>query len=407
MDKKTRPSREILLRYFKGECLPHEEELVELYLSMDTDKDHVESCIAEAWDQLGTNGHDNIADIGLEKFNRELDQRKKSILQLPPLDHQQRSVRFGTAAWIRTVAASLLLIGGISLIFYNIKVKTTDSSLVQKQNDVLPGSDKALLRLSDGSTISLYKTKAGKIAVQDGSAIEKTRDGEIIYREKGATALATNAYNSIVTPNGGQYAVTLPDGSKARLNAGSSLTYPVHFSTRERRVRMTGEVYFEIAKVSDSKNKRIPFFVETDKQEIQVLGTVFNINAYADEPRQLTTLLEGSVRLRSAANHRYTLLNPGERAVVGNTVTVTQADIKQDIAWVNGNFIFKREELGSILRKISRWYDLEVECPTELTAIKFTGKVSRSQPLSAVIEMLSATNKIHVQLKERRIIVTK
>lgn len=400
----NRPSREILLRYFRGECFPHEKELVELYLSMDTDEEYVESCIAETWDQMKLRDRSNTDETDFEKFMLELDQRKKRTLQFPPPDHRKKANKFRPAYW---VAASLLLIGGITLLVFNTGRKTNDASLAQQHNDVLPGSQKALLTLSDGSTVSLSKASNGKIAVQQGLEITKTVQGEIIYRATGTAAMKENAFNSVTTPNGGQYSVTLPDGSKARLNAGSSLTYPVHFSAVERRVKMTGEVYFEIAKATDSKDRRIPFFVETGMQEIQVLGTTFNVNAYADEPHQQTTLLEGRVKLRSRFNGTYKMLKPGERAVVGKVISVTRADMKQDMAWVNGYFIFQREELGSILRKISRWYDLEVDCPQELAGLKFTGKVSRNQPLSAVIQMISATDKINIQLKERRIIVKK
>ena len=403
----SRPSRETLLRYFRGKCLPYEIELVELYLSTNTDKEYVEACIAEVWDEL-TPSQSDSGDHHLEKFRAELDQKKRTRVQLPPLDDTEKAQHpvLRLPSWIRAVAAAAILAGGTAVAIYTTQLKTTETQVVQKK-DILPGSDRALLTLSDGSTISLSERAKGKIALQQGLSVEKTSEGEIVYRSTGGSIVRTNAFNSVTTPNGGQYVVSLPDGSRARLNAASSLTYPIHFSGKERRVKMTGEVYFEIAKATDNKNKRIPFFVETARQEIQVLGTVFNVNAYADEPHQLTTLAEGSVRLKSKANGSYTMLKPGQRAVVGSSVTVYDVDMKQDLAWIKGNFIFQREELGSILRKISRWYDLEVECPPELANLKFTGKVSRNQPLSAVVQMISSTHKINIQLKERRVIVKK
>lgn len=403
----SRPSRETLIRYFRGQCLPYEIELIELYLSMHTDKEYVEACIAEVWDELAPYAQSDSGDNDLEKFRSALDQKKRTQVQLPPLDHPEKNQRpvLRLPSWIKAVAAAAILIGGTALAIYNTQLKTSETQVVQNK-DIFPGSDRASLTLSDGSTISLSGLAKGKIAIQQGLTIEKTSEGEIVYKANGGNTAKTRAFNTVTTPNGGQYMVALPDGSKARLNAASSLTYPVHFSEKERRVKITGEVYFEIAKAS-TKNKRIPFFVKTAKQEIQVLGTVFNVNAYADEPHQMTTLVEGSVRLKSMVNGSYTMLKPGQRAVVGNSVTVSDVDMKQDLAWVNGNFIFQREELGSILRKISRWYDLEVECPAELANMKFTGKVSRNQPPSAVVEMISATNKINVQIKGRRIIVKK
>lgn len=406
----SRPTRETLIRYFRGKCLPHESEIVELYLSMDTDKEYVEGCIAEVWDQLEPHVRLNTDDNDLEKFKQKLDQRKKTVIQLPPPNHRKGKNIFSlsTSSWIKAVAAMLLFIGSATLIIYNNQLKTTDTTqLAGQQNDILPGSDKAVLTLSDGSAISLSAAESGQIAVQEGLQIEKTSSGEIIYRTNGTASMNAGTFNSVATPKGGQYRVTLPDGSRALLNAASTLTYPVHFSDEERRVKMTGEVYFEIAKATNSKNKRIPFFVETTKQEIQVLGTTFNVNAYNDENYQFTTLVEGSVGLKSTIDKGYTMLKPGQQATLGSTTTVSEANMKQDLAWVNGNFIFQREELQSILRKISRWYDLDIECPPELAKMKFTGKVSRKQPLSAVIAMISATDKINVQLKERRLIVKK
>ncbi|GAA4131949.1 DUF4974 domain-containing protein [Sphingobacterium kyonggiense] len=402
----TRPPKEILLRYFRGACQPHEQELVELYLSMDTDKDYIEACIAEAWDQLPAREDTSPDGPGLEKFMREFEQRKKTVIQLPPDHGAVHGSRFRPAVWMKVAAAVLLLAGGIALLTYKTNVHTPAAQLAQ-QEAILPGSEKAVLTLADGSTVSLSEAKRGEIALQEGLAVEKTADGEIVYRATGTAAIKPGAFNKVATPKGGQYRITLPDGSVAMLNAASSLSYPVHFGEKERRVKMTGEVYFEIAKATGSNNKRIPFFVQTEKQEIEVLGTVFNVNAYADEAHQLTTLVEGSVRLKSEIDNSYTVLKPGERAAVGTSVMVSPANIKQELAWVNGNFVFQREALGSILRKISRWYDLEVACPPELANITFTGKVSRSQPLSAVVAMIAATGKINVQLKERRIIVTK
>lgn len=405
----NRPAIETLIRYFRGESLPYENDLVELYLSMGVDKEYVEHCIAEVWDQLGPGVRSDTADSNLEKFKRELDQKKAAVLQLPPAEYPKGKIRFlnQVPSWIKIAAAILLLVGGTVLLRYNSQLKMPEATLARQQNDILPGSDKALLTLSDGSTVALSAVEKGPIAVQEGLEIEKTQEGEIVYRVKENASTNTGAYNSVVTPNGGQYRVTLPDGSRALLNAASSLTYPVRFSGTERMVKMTGEVYFEIAKVTDGKNNRIPFFVETDRQEIQVLGTTFNVNAYADEAEQRTTLVEGSVSLKSVIQEAYTMLKPGQQASIGKTVKVYEADMKQDLAWVNGNFVFQREELQSILRKISRWYDIDIECRPELGEMKFTGKVSRSQPLSAVIAMISATDKIHVQLKERRLIVKK
>ncbi|TYR36957.1 FecR family protein [Sphingobacterium phlebotomi] len=403
----NRPSRETLIRYFKGKCLPHEIELVELYLSLDVDKEFVESCIENVWDELEERTKQIPDDRRLEKFKQELDQQLRTQVQLPPLDYPNKRRYFRLSLWTKSVAAAVLLIGAGLWAFHNIQPKISMPQVKQAESEGLPGDDKAFLTLSDGSIITLSETENGQIAAQHGLRIEKTIEGEIVYKVDGQTATDDNASNSIVTPNGGQYRVILPDGSKALLNAASSLTYPVKFTGKERRVKMSGEVYFEIAKAVNSKNQHIPFFVETLKQEIQVLGTTFNVSAYQDDTYHYTTLVEGSVRLTSTATGGSTLLKPGEHAIVDRDISVSAVNIKQELAWVNDYFVFRSEELQSILKKIARWYDIEVDCPSDLGKKKFTGKVSRSQPLSAVIEMLSSVQNINVELKERRLIVKK
>ncbi|MEQ7800193.1 FecR family protein [Pedobacter sp. ASV1-7] len=310
--------------------------------------------------------------------------------------------------WIRTVAAAaLFLIGGTALVTYNIQFKTDGTQFSGHQNDILPGGDKAFLTLSDGTMVALSTAENGQIAVQEGLEVEKTSEGEIIYQTNRIAARNVNVFNSIVTPNGGQYRITLPDGSKALLNAASSLTYPVHFSNRERRIKMTGEVYFEIAKATNSKNKRIPFFIETDKQEIQVLGTHFNVNAYKNESMVKTTLVEGRVKVKSHQGQTV-LLKPGQQALLTDQLWVETVDIQQQLAWKNGDFIFKSENLQSVLRQIARWYDIEVVCPEHLETLRMNGMISRSKPLSTIIDMIETTheNKITLTLKGRRLIVT-
>lgn len=168
---------------------------------------------------------------------------------------------------------------------------------------------------------------------------------------------------------------------------------------------MTGEVYFEIAKIETGMGKRIPFYVETVNQKIEVLGTHFNVNAYEDEPYTTTTLLEGSVRVSSKKRNESVLLKPGQRALLSEALRVENVDISQEVAWINGDFVFKGEELVSLLRKVSRWYNVDVVCPERLEKLKFDGMVSRSQPLSTIIDMLQTTGKVKLTLNGRRLIV--
>lgn len=310
---------------------------------------------------------------------------------------KKESITIRMRLFAAAAAAVVLLVCGLLL-----KDRGRPAQQIQMA-DIPAGSNKALLTLADGSTIALTNAGNGTLAQQEGINIIKNADGAVIYAGR-HTEAHTAAYNTIETPRGGQYQVILPDGSKAWLNASSSLTFPVHFGTKERRVKMTGEVYFEITGMYE---RRLPFIVETEKQRIEVLGTRFNVNAYPDEPAQRTTLLEGSVKVVHPASNTRAILKPGQQAATTDHIQVTDADIDGDMAWKNGDFIFRDEQLESILRKVARWYDVGIECPPDLGHIRFNGMVSRQQPLSAIIEMIASTGKVKLTFKERRIVVKK
>lgn len=400
-----RPSANILISYFKGQCQPHEIELVELYLAMDIDQEHVANCMQAAWlGDLESSGQ-ILSEAELADFKARFSVQQSKIEQLQPLKDGQsdRKPIFRLPTWVKA-AAAVLILTGTALLLYNYASHRKSSELALNE-DIPPGGEKALLTLADGSVVSLSDQPSGNLALQDGLKVEKTKEGEIVYTlAKKATETST-AVNAIATPRGGQYQVTLPDGTKAWLNAASSLRYPLRFG-KERKVKMTGEVYFEVAKVVEkSTGKRIPFWVETDRQQVQVLGTHFNVNAYKDEPNVKTTLLEGSVKV-TAHNGQSAHLKPGELAVLSATLVVQKADVDQELAWKNGDFIFKAETLESALRQISRWYNVAIECPERLGKLRFNGMISRKQPLSTIIEMIQLTKMAKVTVKERRLIVT-
>ena len=325
--------------------------------------------------------------------------------QIKKRSNQHRFATIGTTVWFK-IAAFLVVVGAISLFLFRQQLIPEPSESAQQIGS--PGKDAALLTLKDGSIVSLVDIKNGSvIALQGGVEIQKNKDGEVIYKAVEQGWIASNAINTITTNRGNQYQIILPDGSKAFLNANSTLTYPLKFDLNERSVRMTGEIYFEIAKieVGSGDKKRIPFYVETSNQKIEVLGTHFNVNAYEDEPATTTTLLEGSVKVISKKRNESVLLKPGQCALLNETLHVEHVDVAQEVAWINGDFVFKGEELGSLLRKISRWYNVDVECPERLDKLKFDGMVSRSQPLSTIIDMLQTTGKVKLTLNGRRLIV--
>lgn len=310
------------------------------------------------------------------------------------------------STWI-SAAASLLLIITAGFYFKHQLFPNKVIAPVQVvASDIKPGGNKAVLILGNGKTISLTNAKVGDIASQSGSRVSKTKDGLLVYSATGKPASPSAIdYNTIETPNGGQYQVNLPDGTKVWLNAASSLKYPVRFAANQRTVELNGEGYFEVA-----KDKLRPFKVITNKQSIEVLGTHFNVNSYADEQYVKTTLLEGSVKITLQNLYKNSqkdlILKPGEQSSIGDRVAeIKQVDVDNAIAWKNGNFIFDGENLQSIMRKISKWYDVKIAYQNIPQNTSFTGVVSRSKNLTTVIQALESTGKVHFKVAGKQIIV--
>ena len=342
-----------------------------------------------------------------ELGEEELQSRKALRTQLNFSEQQVQINKWWTSGWAR-IAAILLAVASVSLLLWQSKSTINGE---QHAETVVPGSEKALLTLADGKVVSLSDVTIGTtLALQGGVKVEKTNEGNIVYHANADASSSATAHNTVTTPKGGHFKVTLPDGSMAWLNAASSISYPLQFAANERRIKMTGEVYFEIAhrEITDhlGKKKRLPFYVTTDEQEIQVLGTHFNVNAYADEPFTATTLTEGSVKVTVLKTKHSVMLKPGQQAKLAKNIAVEDVETDQFLAWTSGDFIFRGEQLDGVLRKIARWYDVEFDCPEDLAQLRFNGMVSRSQPLSTIIETLQSTKRIKVTLKERRIIVT-
>jgi transmembrane sensor len=296
-------------------------------------------------------------------------------------------------------AASLFLVIGAGLLFYKHSIQNNEVQFTY-QNDIAPGQYKATLTLADGQTVALSSAKKELIArdqfhYSDGSPI--TGSGR-----------SQAGLNTIKTPNGGQYTVTLPDGTRVWLNAASSLKFPAHFSDEVRKVELTGEGYFEVAKVTvKGKNKlaqRQPFIVYTDQQQVEVLGTHFNINAYANEVNVKTTLVEGSVRVSAGSDQ--VMLIPGQQARLnGRDLKVMPANLEDDLAWKNGYFRFNDESIESVMRKLSRWYNLEVQYQGSVSNESFNGKISRNNNISQVLNALESTKTVHFKIEGRRITV--
>jgi len=311
-------------------------------------------------------------------------------------------------------AASVLLIGFAAVIYFLNTNLSKDKNVVHSPSspvqDLAPGGDRAVLTLADGSTIVLDSAENGNLTKQGGVNVVKKEDGQLIYSISNESAVSQEIlYNTISTPRGGQYQLTLPDGTKVWLNAETSLKYPTVFNDAGREVQLTGEAYFEVA-TAVSNNKKIPFRVHTSSVDINVLGTHFNINAYADESDVKTTLVEGKVYVNATRNSAYsTVLAPGEQASwqeAGSSMKlIKDADIEQVLAWKNGYFKFQGTELKSIMRQVGRWYDVEVVYENNVEKETFSGDMPRAKYASEVFNLLELTKTVKFNIDGKKVII--
>lgn len=309
----------------------------------------------------------------------------------------------GRAAIFLLLISSL---GSYFLFFPQSNSRTLPKQQASTSSPIKPGRDLAILTLANGENVILDSTQNGVIGTQGEIKVEKLDNGQLAYRINGQLYASQNTgiYNTISTPRGGQYKVTLSDGSRIWLNAESSIRFPVAFAATERKVEITGEVYFEIAK--DAKR---PFRVKSPGSEVEVLGTHFNLNAYADEGVIRTTLLEGRIKVSTHSNlASQQTLRPGQQSIQEKEKirVIDNADTEEATAWINGRFQFKSADLRSILRQIGRWYDVEVEYVGDVD-LHFTGQLTRNEEVSKVFEKLELTGEVKFKTAGRKIIVSR
>lgn len=281
------------------------------------------------------------------------------------------------------------------------------NEIVQRNSythDVLPGGDKATLTLANGSTVALDDAKNGTLAQQGAAKVVKI-GGKLAYGSTNSDSKEV-LYNTVSTPRGGTYQIELTDGSKVWLNAESSLRFPTAFSGKERRVEITGEAYFEVA-----DRKSMPFVVSVNGAEVQVLGTHFDVMAYSDEDALKTTLLEGAVKFVSG--DKTNLLRPGQQSQLtrdgkdGQIKVVNDVDVDEVIAWKNGLFQFEKADIGTVMRQLARWYDVDVEYRNKKEGDLLHVEIPRNTKLSDVLKALEVAGAGKFELEGKRIIVTR
>jgi len=275
-------------------------------------------------------------------------------------------------------AAVFLLVASAAFYYFLQADRSTPAgvkqNMVQQNDQVLPGSNKAVLTLASGKKIELNDSSG---TIVDGNLSVQHQQGRLSY-----AASEVFSINTMTTPTGGQYQLTLADGTKVWLNAASSITFPTAFPGTTREVSITGEAYFEV-----TKNARKPFIVNFDKQRVQVLGTSFNINSYPEENASRTTLVEGSVKI--SRNGQELTLRPNQQAVANEKLVVnTSPDVLQVLAWKNGTFNFNGQDFAASMRQLERWYEIKVVYDSEKPTEKFGGEIDRNMTLNQALKVL-------------------
>lgn len=338
---------------------------------------------------------------------REIPKLKNRILNLiyAEIPEARETIPLYKRPMLRWVAAAsiVLMLGlGSYLLFFNKQVKQDEVVNTAKPNDVkAPETNRAMITLADGRQLYLDSIANGELVQQGNVKLVKLANGQIAYQTASGEILKEIKYNTLQNPRGSKAIdMTLADGSRVWLNAGSSVTYPITFVGTERKVSITGEAYFEI-----SHDAGKPFIVSKGAMQVQVLGTRFNVNAYDDETNIKVTLLEGLVKVNTRSES--SLLKPGQQALVGPDIKVANnVDTEQVMAWKNGRFQFESTDIKEVMRQIARWYDVEVEYQDTIEE-KLGGTISRNVTASQVFKMLELTGIVHFRIEGRKVVVTK
>ena len=389
MKEPTYDIRELAAKWMAGTITPEEKAWFEAWYNQ---FDFSELELLDHW----AAGPEEIEARILQQLQTSLCEIKEEPVRPLPRVHEFKRSRW----WMAAASVSLLISAG-SYFFYLRNKTAPDPGKPPVQRltgDIAPGRTGAVLTLSDGSRIVLDSAGNGHIAIQGSSQVDM-QNGAVVYEK--ATTAGEVAYNTMTTPRGRQFRIVLPDGSGVWLNAASTIRYPTAFTGDERTVELSGEAYFEIA-----KDDRKPFVVSVRNMRVQVLGTAFNLMAYPDEAAVNTTLVTGAVRVVAGKNSL--LLHPEEQASLpdnANRFTVSKPNLKEVLAWKDGRFRFDGAKITTIMRQISRWYDVDVEYRGEAPSSEFNGSISRAEYAEKILHALERTGNVHFSVEGRKIVV--
>lgn len=410
----------ILEKVFRQEATPDEYSILMEWIRTDEGYEFSD-LITES---IATHGNVNAVSDDIpydhEYWNslcKEILSREIYSIGLPFAAPEKKVVKLRSRKWYWAGAASILVLLSAATwsLFNNKRTEPVKTTQIAATPDFQPGKNKAILVLADGSNIILDSAGNGKIAVDSGIIVNKN-GGRLEYSQAGENNYRSNQYNILSTPRGGQYQLMLPDGSTVWLNAASSIKYPVAFPNNERIVTITGEAYFEV-----KKDVTRPFIVKGGGQEVQVLGTAFNMNVYEDEPLKKITLINGSVQVQELQTHtgkdiqlpiKKEMLKPGQQAKVNranNQMEIVDVDTDEATAWKNGYFYTRKADIGELMRQIGRWFDVEVDL-SQLPADKvkplptFSGRLNRNLTLSQIVKILELSD-VKLQIEGKQITI--
>ncbi len=384
--------------YFNKTATPNErDELMEL-LMHDENDEQLKMLLTNTWQAFNSQQQLFNDKQGDDMFVNILN-KEKELKNVSPAIIVKRSF-----SWVKFAAAAMFIITAGSVYFWlnNIKIspQTVQAKIISTKVTpvIAAGTNKAVLTLADGSNIVLDSMGQGILAKQGNAKVIKLNTTTLAYNatdENNQEVL----YNTLATPNGGKYQLILPDGSKVWLNAASSIHFPTIFTGKERRVTVTGEAYFEVA-----KNAAMPFKITVKDMEVEVLGTHFNVMAYDDENSMNTTLLEGSVKISKGVIKK--MLVPGQQSVINSTgeINIVDADMEEVMAWKNGWFQFNAADIKTVMRQISRWYAVEVVYEGKIPDGHYSGAVSRDNDIFQVLKIMQSGG-VRFKIEGRKVIV--
>ena len=394
----SRTIRRLLFKYLQGTLTPEEEyELEKWKLQSAENRQFLERLSNEAMQGIDTDG--TIPGTLEEKIFGKI--RDK----VPELHGNVIRMKGNWWRYAATAAVVLILFGySIMTMMQKERPKQVVAKVEQPvvEDVAAPDGNYASITLAGGEKIDINGSSRGTLASQGKVQVIKSADGLIIYKVATGRVRGKMQFNTLANPKGSKViGMVLEDGTKVWLNAGSSLTYPVAFIGKERKVSITGEAYFEVA-----KKKSMPFRIMKGEMMVEVLGTHFNVNAYGDEPHMKVTLLEGAVKVSSG--NVSGILKPGQQAKVKDNDINVQSDINIDqvMAWKNGYFSFEKAGITEVMRQIARWYNIEVAYDGEIPNERFGGELRRNSKLSSVLKVLEKSG-VKFRIENNKVTVFK